>query len=1056
MKGLLLYVFFFLQVAFVAGQNLADTIKAQAYLERMVAITEDESKEDSIIIYAEKAAELFRENGLTEDYVHLLLMQGQQVYEEGYVEAAVKAFDLGIREAQNKLPDRHDLTADLYYQISRAYIVYRMYNESQAVLDSCYKYRLLHGDTLATAMADTYNLMGASARNLNQLSKSEKYYQKSLDIYASLGERYLVSRAQSNLGNVFMNQGFLNKAIDNFEQALEIREELRGLNHPTTAAVLFNLGVACQSKGAYGEAIEYFEMALSNYEENRGPEHSTTARVIYSLGSLYRETGQFTLAEDYLQRSLGIFTQLQRRLPDLEILVYRALGNLQFDLDNKEAGLDYRKKELQLTKSVSKENDLGLARTLDQIGLDFMQLGTLDSAIHYLQKAAQIYEKSAFAQIYLSDVYNDMADAYLIKDDRSQASLYAQQALSIQKNITQGKNPLLAYSYNTLAKIALLENQAENAINTAQQAIEANHNGSNYKENKFGNPEDGYLRADYLFESIFLKAGALEQLGKFNEANHQYRDADLLLDKTKNQLISRTDRLNQSKNVYRLSSAAVRNSLAIAESDKSRNPLESAFYFAEKSKASVLTQSIAANQAKYFAGLPTDLIKLEEKLKSDISYYSLQLNDEDYKDQFPAFRDLLFQARQEYRELIKNFEKDYPFYYELRHSNIIPQAKAVQFALSPDQAIISYFTTDNLLYVFLITKDHFEIKQSSIDEEFQDMLLGMYKGISLRLDDVYVDNAAELYKVLMPFELESNIQHLIFVPDGELLKIPFETLLTEETEMGGPIDFSQLPYLIKDYRISYAPSVSIFYQQKTTSSNLRDDQLNQFTAFAPVFEEREQIDPTSEIFWNSSDAVQRSVTIEGEYFAALPATRQEVLAIQKVFQDNKLPTNAFVSSSATESQMKGEKVGLSKYLHIATHGFVNESSPELSGLLLYQDTTNTEDDVLSAAEVYNLRLNADLVVLSACETGIGKLTTGEGILGLSRAFMYAGAENLMVSLWKVVDQSTAQFMADFYQFHLQNAEDAYSQALRQAKLDMIRSGNFASPYYWSAFVLIGN
>jgi CHAT domain-containing protein len=143
-----------------------------------------------------------------------------------------------------------------------------------------------------------------------------------------------------------------------------------------------------------------------------------------------------------------------------------------------------------------------------------------------------------------------------------------------------------------------------------------------------------------------------------------------------------------------------------------------------------------------------------------------------------------------------------------------------------------------------------------------------------------------------------------------------------------------------------------------------------------------------------------------------------------------------------------------RYLHFATHGIVNAANPTLSGLAFEQDTSSTDDGILHLGEVYNLSLNADLVVLSACETGLGQIAKGEGIIGLTRGFLYAGASNLLVSLWQVNDATTSNLMLDFYGQMLEGSSKP--QALREAKLQMIRRHyEYAKPYFWSPFILIG-
>jgi CHAT domain-containing protein len=200
----------------------------------------------------------------------------------------------------------------------------------------------------------------------------------------------------------------------------------------------------------------------------------------------------------------------------------------------------------------------------------------------------------------------------------------------------------------------------------------------------------------------------------------------------------------------------------------------------------------------------------------------------------------------------------------------------------------------------------------------------------------------------------------------------------------------------------------------------------------------------------------RTVTLGGNTIASLPATEAEIEQIAQVFDQNGKRAKAYLYNKAAEDALKSNTLQKHRFIHIATHGFVNEDQPDLSGLLFYPDTASAEDHILYTGEIYSLPLQADLVVLSACETGLGENVKGEGLLGLSRAFLYAGARNLMVSLWKVQDQATSDLMVDFYRQYWQNESLPYSAPLHQAKLNMIQSKQFNHPYYWSAFVLIGD
>ena len=166
-------------------------------------------------------------------------------------------------------------------------------------------------------------------------------------------------------------------------------------------------------------------------------------------------------------------------------------------------------------------------------------------------------------------------------------------------------------------------------------------------------------------------------------------------------------------------------------------------------------------------------------------------------------------------------------------------------------------------------------------------------------------------------------------------------------------------------------------------------------------------------------------------------------------------TSLFINTDANEILIKSGSLKNFKLIHFATHGIVDEKNAELSRIFL-QTTSNTEDGNVFAGEIYNLSLQADLVTLSACQTGLGKISKGEGVIGLSRALVYAGAKNIIVSFWSVADESTSELMQDFYVNMLNTATaHDYSENLRQAKIKLIKEGKYAAPYYWAPFILIG-
>jgi CHAT domain-containing protein len=197
-----------------------------------------------------------------------------------------------------------------------------------------------------------------------------------------------------------------------------------------------------------------------------------------------------------------------------------------------------------------------------------------------------------------------------------------------------------------------------------------------------------------------------------------------------------------------------------------------------------------------------------------------------------------------------------------------------------------------------------------------------------------------------------------------------------------------------------------------------------------------------------------SVTVKGRPYARLEYSGEEVRNIASLFKNDN--SEIFLRDSATEANLhKALTQGNYSYIHFATHGYINEDEPDLSGLVLTKSESSSDDGILQSTEIFDLNLRTGLVVLSACQTGLGKLVRGEGIVGLSRAFMYAGAPSVLVSLWSVSDNSTAVLMDEFYR-NLIKSGLYKTDALRKAQLSLLSNEEFAHPFYWAPFVLFGD
>jgi CHAT domain-containing protein len=272
---------------------------------------------------------------------------------------------------------------------------------------------------------------------------------------------------------------------------------------------------------------------------------------------------------------------------------------------------------------------------------------------------------------------------------------------------------------------------------------------------------------------------------------------------------------------------------------------------------------------------------------------------------------------------------------------------------------------------------------------------------------------------------------LIIVPDGVLAYLPFETLVDNRTPL-------EPHYLLETFAIAYAPSASALFAIRQRNAATAADGL---LAFGDPMDS----EPGSQqVNFAGSAAAQ---------FQTLPYTRKEVNDIGSLFSNP--ARRLFLGAEAREQTLKAEPLDRFRYLHFAAHGVIDEEYPARSGIRLSPAGDKHEDGVLQMSEVMRLKLNADLVTLSACRSGLGKLVNGEGIIGLTRSFLYAGADGVVVSLWDVNDLSTAALMKSFY-INLKQGLPK-DEALRQAKLQLLQGEkrSWQQPYFWAPFVLVG-
>lgn len=935
------------------------------------------------------------------------------------------------------------------YRCKVLYQLGRLYWFSQSI-DLAKTYSLLSKDCaeeLGIIPILEYNLIGVIAEHENKLDSAVTYYQKAIANSYELPEfgRGDLGKIQGNLGNVLYKMNAHQAALLTYQKALQLKQEGFGPMHYEIGLTLINMANCEAEQGLSGQAIKHFEEALVILQHNGLSEHPLTADLYLNLGVTKKKNSAYDGAIRYYQEAQRIYEE-QPEPPQKKLAVINSnIATVLTAQGRLHDAIQFHEKSLTINQELN--DSIGIANNYTNLGVVAAQMNDWQEAKNYYEKALSIWKTLDEFKGDLANEHINLADAHLALGEYTQAQEHAQTAYDIQQELHSDRHPQLAYTLITKARIAYARDNTEEALELVQQSLQANHANFSGKDINALPKLEGYLRYDYLLESLLLKAELLRSQGKeapfaYELAQQHYEQAMHLLDGVQRELSSREDQITLARNVYRTAAAAVAGSYDLYSMTGDDKWLQEAFFFSERSKANVLLASIAANEAQYFAGIPPELPALEASLQAEIGYYKRQLTNLTDSLERRTVSAKLFESQEAYSDLLQRYQDDYPDYYELRHDQQLPNLKAVQFALPQNELVLSYFTTANHLYRFEITKREATLVRQDLPKRYTSDVRGFNKGIIQQLDRVYLRKAQQLGRLLIPNRIEAGLERLILVPDGILLQLPFEALLTSSADMA-ELDYSTLPYLINNYQIQYAPSVSLYNQAQTTTLNLDLNEVSGLLAYAPVFPGTTAIQEAT-----------RSNPFAGEQILPLPETEREVSQLARLFLENDREAQTYLYQSANEHAFKESELGKYRYLHVATHGFVNEAEPDLSGLLLYPDSTAGEDGLLAVGEVYNLSLNAELVTLSACETGIGQIASGEGVLGFTRAFLYAGAERVLVSLWQVQDAATADLITAFYQELLETEQPNYSTQLREAKLKLIQSERFSHPYYWSPFILI--
>jgi CHAT domain-containing protein/Tfp pilus assembly protein PilF len=912
--------------------------------------------------------------------------------------------------------------------------------------------------------AITLGYMGNCYRRLGDLPRALDFVQHGMDIKAQLGDKLEVGKSHNQFGLIYWDMADYSKAIHHFQQAIALGNELE--DRELEGQAHNNLGLVYDEMGNYQHSQEQYRQALQIHRaaHNERGEGDTLANI----GGVHLLVGEYREALDYYQQALTIHERLGLKpTASIELgnmgICYAAIGQSEKALTTfdsalalaQEAGLEKEQADWHKGK-----------------GDALLHQGKFGPAVEEYKEAQKVYERAGLKRE-LVEALNDSGNVYLMLGDIASSEkdfrrgLELAQAIGNNRGVTTNLISLgdlewrrkrqpeaegfyqdalararkvgdhdritgtlaeLALEHRKLGKLAAAEMEAREALQTAQaSAIPPSEARSHYvlaevhrTNQKVDEALQEYSAAAEIEKSVrdpdldwriaYGLGQSLEKLGRDHEALAAYKQAVAIIENVRSQLAQERFRAGYIEDKYEVYVALVELLLKLQQP-------EEAFSYSERLRAHSYLDQL--NRGLPSLGDPeqreaeAELRERIRQLRRAIDAEWSQPTSQRRGQALDTFSKDLAAAERDYQNLLDDLRRSNPMYGML-HALAVPSSEEVQKLLLPNTALVEYVVSSNNLAIFVLTADAVRATTVPISAENLQSRVELLRDLIVRQDsDSWRIPAAGLRQLLIsPLEKRGwlkEVQKLYLVPNGVLNYVPFAAL--PRTVAG------RTRFLVDDYILAYLPSAAVL------------------------------------AFHHNGPAPDGKLFAMAPERAHLRYAGQEVRDVSQFFAPKTL---ILTGKSATKDVFR-QSAGSYQFLHLATHGFLNKYSPLLSGLQL--ESSADDDGLLEVHEILGLRLNANLVTLSACETALGsgyfsEIPAGDEFVGFTRAFLTAGSQSVLASLWEVNDRSTLELMVQFYR-RLSRHDKAGALAAAQRSM-RISGSRYSQPYFWAPFVLVGN
>jgi CHAT domain-containing protein len=944
--------------------------------------------------------------------------------------------------------------ADTLYQLGNINNLLTQYKDAISVLERAKK---LHAElkdrkamaTDITDLAEIHMLIG-------NLEESLKLTTEAMKIHEAIGNQEGIASTLLVIASCYLDQAKIELGIETTKRAFDVSVQIG--DETLKAKSLGLLGTFYKYKGDHDLSLDYYQQ--SNSINERLGKRSMIADTLINIGAVYAELGDLPKSLEYYSQSAEMFEEFGDQYGIS--VVNNNMGVSYYRLGEYEKAREAFQRSYDI--SVATGAKQGQAMGLSNVAYVSMELGNYDDALNRFQKALKISEEADDKWAIVSTL-SGTANCYENQGKYSTAFEYYKKAYQLavesEFKMPQANNLMMmgvmnwksgktdSVLENLQKSAALLESTgtqhglAENLYWTGAVQLSMNHladaEAALLKSIHIAN-EIGYVYS--LSPALHKLAIVYRDSGRSEEAIQKLVEAVNVIESSRKEL-----KLAEQRTGFFQSKVDVYDDLVSLL--VSSNHIDQAFEYVQRSKARGFVDMLAEAKIDPEKYLSDDLRKKKKSLLSDLMMVHNRIEQETDQETTDKtkIRELLRKRsdlQSSLTNLVLEIRQQNPEYAELQYQKPLTLSEA-QALLQEQDVVFEYYVRKSASLLFAVSKSEAHVFKLPKSEKLRDEISQLREAL-LNPDEAYntIHHSYTKYgqlsqrlynELLTPAQKMIKGKRIILAPDGPLNYLPFESLLTKKTNLS-QINFANLPYLARDHEISYVSSMSVLFSVLQRKKEPIENTQKQLLAFA---------DPQLNNLSTQGPSTRANTLIPLEY------ARAEVAEIARLYRAKDV--TVLIGPEASERRLKQMDLKSYRALHFASHALIDEQHPEFSSLMLTPDEKGGEDGYLTMREIFDLKFNADLIVLSACKTGLGKEFSGEGLTGISRAFLLSGTPSVVVSLWDVYDRSTAQLMAAFYK-NLKNKNKA--AAIKQARIELIQSGKFSHPYYWAPFILIGS